>query len=418
MKTKNTFITDIIYIIILYLFLYDPPMFFLRDRLAPSYLLSYAAVLLFAVNSKVIFTFYKSYSKEMLILFFLFLFSMVRSLPSGGMNVIATHLYCLIRAGILIPFLLYYLKPQAEVHDKIIRLLLYVCTIATFFSILCIIMPSFNQFVRDRLIQYSYDDYLFNSDSRGFGIAGLLTSNFGYVQGAIIALGIVNIKNNKWFLFVIPFALISILVNARTGILVAGLGFLMLLMQRKNFKYLILVFVIFLVLYLIGIEGLFSMLGISSETYYWIVGFQDEVEMVAESGDISSSGTANKLFDDMWVMPETTGQWLLGRGFLLYRNEHGITSSDVGWINQLNYGGIFYLATIIFLILYMARKLAKNKQGLIGMFIMLSFAIINTKSRCYPGASFLSLLFLIYYISLMGQKPIWRHRKANRLVRR
>ena len=94
--------------------------------------------------------------------------------------------------------------------------------------------PSFNSYVKGQLL--AEDEYLVVHDYRGFGIAYRLTSSYGFILGLILGIGILLYNKFKWFIFVIPFMILSIILNARTGIIISLASLLVFFFLHKTKK--------------------------------------------------------------------------------------------------------------------------------------------------------------------------------------
>ena len=106
----------------------------------------------------------------------------------------------------------------------------------------------------------------------------------------------------------------------------------------------------------------------------------------------------------MFIVPHSVSDWLFGSGIYLF----AIQKSDVGWINQLNYGGLFYLLLIIILFYYMMRRLFKIGYKPYALFFFLTVIIVNTKSILYPSIMEFNIFLFLYY-SLIRNKLISSH---------
>ncbi len=388
----------IIFVIILYLFFFDPPMFGFRGRMAFSILILLGSIILCLIKPSVFIVFKKENKTLFRLLFGLLLFVVIRSLLGGDISFIVQHILSVSSVFIVIPSFFYFANKNGFGDEKyIVRAVLIVSTIAAFFSIICLLNTPFNQFVRNQLIVYEETDYLYTNDFRGFGIASLLTSNFSFIQGFVAALGCFYLKQNKWFLFCIPIVIFSALINARTGVLISFVGFLIFFFSKNKTQYSVLFAVVLIIIYFSLIDILLN-LGIDERTIDWAISLQDEVGGVLETGSVMGSSTAETLFGRMWIMPEDFSQWIIGRGYSLFRGGMGVGNSDVGWILQLNYGGLIYITLLYSAIIYMARRLFNIKDYSYMFFFILSFMIINTKTSIYPHDTIFYLMLMIYVL--------------------
>lgn len=391
-------ISYVFFIVILYLFFFNPPLLGFRGRLSFSNIIVAVGLISALMKPFVIKQFYKV-NKTLFSLFVgLLIYVIFRSGFEGDSSFITKHILSVCNLFVVVPFVFYYADKSGLGTEKyIIRALLIMSSIAAFFSIICLLNPAFNTFVRERLIIYEETDFLFSNDYRGFGVSALLTSNYAYIQGFIGALGCFYLKDNKWFLLSMPFVLLSALINARTGFLVAFWGVVIFFLSKRKAQYSIIIGVVGLILFY-NLNSILLGLGIDERTIDWIFSFQNEVEGVISSGSMMGSDTAETLFGRMWILPDTPSQWIFGRGYSLFRGGNGVGNSDVGWILQLNYGGIIYITILYSAILYILRLLIRKRSYAYMFFFLSTFLIINTKTSIYPHDTIFYLMMIVFVL--------------------
>ena len=314
----------------------------------------------------------------------------------------------------VIPFLIKIAKDNGFGSEKqIVRALMITCLIATIITFICLVYPSFQSYVKLEMIRYSVDDYLYNNDYRGFGIANLMTSNYGYVLGFIAGVGCFYLKDNKWFIYCIPLISFAAMINARTGVLITVAVILTFLFSIREKVYAVVVF--FLVfLFLLNIDSFMSLIQISDKTSEWIDSFTNQITDAVMTGDVTSSYTGNQLFDEMVVWPDYLEQWLMGRGYDIFSDHGDGIRSDNGWVRQLNFGGLLYISLLYGSLIMLLRRLWKNNNSQYMFVFLLTFIIVNTKTACFPGDSMFLLLFMMYYFHII--RPVERINEHVRLV--
>ena len=404
-------------ICILYLLFFDPPFLFFRGRLDVIYLMSFFSIILLFVKPDIFKRARHFLRKEFLLFLLLLLYICVRASISGDYHFILMHFLSVILIFVFLPYILDIVRKKTNNPEStIVRSILIVSSIASVISMYCLLSPNFNLFIKETIIQYTSEDYLFDEESRGFGLASLLTSNYGYIQGTIAAIGCFYWKDNKWFVCFLPFIILSALINARTGALIAVGGILLFSLSKSN---LIKTTFAFIAVYLavLNLEPMMRFLNINEDTISWIMFFTDEANSIVLGQGIEESRTAQDLFEKMWVLPDNSIQWIIGRGFLLFRNTQGLPSSDVGWIVQLNYGGLVYLGLICLIILYCTRRLINFGEVKMAFFFLFAFLIVNTKSSFYPMKTHFFLMMFIYMICSNKLLPLNNDRQ-NMLVKK
>ena len=382
-----------LYYLTLYIFLYNPPLRVLRG-VNLAYVLTIVAFFVMLRNFTSLKRFFATFRYEILIFSAVLLFVIVRSAGIGQNLIIIRHLLGVSKFLVLIPFMLYFARKMGMYSEKeLIRSLLIVSAIAGCFSMLCAYYPDFDNYVRNQLMNYEEDDYGMRATYRAFGIASALTGYYGYIQGTLAAVGLLYIKQNKWFILFLPIVYFSALVNARTGVLISIWGIAVFMMSRNSkYVYPVAGLLIFLV---VSPTSFMKFFNLNENTVAWILDFQDQL------GDMEDARILKTLFQNMMVLPETTSEWIIGKGLSVFRMEYGEAHSDVGWFIQLCYGGIIYLIILYSIIVYMSIRLASKHYFLFMYFLVGTFAIINTKSSFYPGNGAFSLLLFLYCIYIL-----------------
>ena len=101
----------------------------------------------------------------------------------------------------------------------------------------------------------------------------------------------------------------------------------------------------------------------------------------------------------MWVLPETISEWIVGKGKHIYTEYQN--SSDVGFILQLNYGGIIYLILLLNLIISIFSNINRKEHNRILLFFIITVIISNLKGEFIINSSGFRVLsiFTLYLIS-------------------
>lgn len=255
-------------------------------------------------------------------------------------------------------------------------------------TLLCIIFPSLNYYIKNVLtIQ---PDVLNEMFFRGFGLSGSLTSGYGTVLVVFIVFLFYNgYFKNKVNYLIVPLALIAMIVNARTA-LIAALACIMLRFMfnpQKGAKILMVVLVL-----LTLIPSIEDLPFLSYETKWYIQEFFYEIQDMFMGTSNASYNTSEVLFERMLVWPRNLFEWILGRGYNLFADANEET--DIGFLRQLNYGGLIYLILILFTYWKLVMKTSDRYIRLCAFAILI---IINTKGDYLTGQDgyrFLNLLIL------------------------
>ena len=383
----------ILFYLTLYIFLYNPPLRFFRG-VNLSYVLTVVGLYVLLRNLTSLKKYCMTFRIEVLIFLSILLYVIIRSAGIGQNLIIIRHVLGVSKFLVLIPFMLYFARKMGMYSEKeLIRSFLIVSAVAGCFSMLCAYSPGFDNYVRNRLLNYEEGEYGMRVSYRAFGIASALTGYYGYIQGTLAAVGLLYIKENKWFILFLPIVYFSALVNARTGVLISIWGIAVFMMSRNTkYVYPVAGLLIFLV---VSPTSFMRFFNLNEYTVAWILDFQDQL------GDMEDARILKTLFQSMMILPETTSEWIIGKGVSLFSLGYGEAHSDVGWFIQLYYGGILYLIILYSIIVYMSIRLVSNRYFLYMYFLVGTFVIINTKSSFYPGNGEFTLLLFLYCIYIL-----------------
>ncbi len=387
----------IIFFILLYLFLFDPPFFMFRGVMRFSNILLVLSFFYVIFNSSEVARFYRIMRKEVFMFTFLFIFVVIRSSLEGDVSFINKTMMAYLNIIMVTPALLIFAqKIEYGTEEQFIRTLLFVGAIATIITIVCLLNSPFHEYVRNQIVQVSEEDYIYNNDYRGFGIASNYTSNYGFTLGFLCGLGCFYLKQNKWFLYFIPLIIIAGLVNCRTSIIIAAVIIMIFLVSAQKKIYALFVGCIGILLFSY-FDTFILIFGLSDRTYDWLISFQQQMMSVVASGDLTASNAGSEIFGHMVIWPETDEQWILGRGYDIFKARGSVGNSDNGWIRQLNYGGIIYLLIFYSIIISLLRRLKRCRQWSYLFVFLLVFVITNTKTTAFPSTQLFVLMMLVYY---------------------
>lgn len=388
--------------------MYSPPIRYFFGGVNPFFILMATSVIFYIRNRSNLQLYLRPFKTEMNWFLCLVFFCIVRSGMEHDYMFIIRNVVSVVCVYVVIPFVLFLAKRIGIYSkDEIIRAIMIVSAIASSITMLCIFFPSFDSYVRNELIQYDEEHYLYENLRRGYGIATALTSHYGYIQGTVIAICPFFLKENKWFIFFIPFIILSILVNARTGILIAMWGIMVHSYISSKKVALPLVILVFILYYYL--EDVMMALNFNSETIAWILDFNDQVEDIS-TGDLGGD-VASRMLGDMVVWPSNFVEWLMGKGVILYRNSMSTEHTDIGWFIQLNYGGLFYLFILYPTFVIMAKRLIRYNLKNFMIILAGAILIVNTKSSIFPSTGELALLMLLYFILILDKLDLLQHTK-------
>ncbi len=392
-----------LYILFLYFFLFSPPVAIGSIRLYLVWLIWPLALYSAIKNRNSFGRYIRTFRPIFLILVYLLIFSLLRELASGQLLTFRSHAFSIMLL-IFVPFYLitYGEKFCADVNDYV-KYILVAEVVAVGISMLCFIEPSVDNFVRFSVIEYREGELGYENFSRGFGFGASLTSLYSFVIAMIVALGLF-FKGHGWFYWTIPFSFLVCLINARTGVFIIFVAILLYFLFSGRMVASLFTAVLGALTW-IYIERILGLLGASEATIRWIMSFENQVDMMS-SGDVGET-TVGFLWNKMLILPKDM-QWLLiGNGYSLFggqMTEYGWLASDIGFVNQLSFGGLFYAIPMYYMVYKVCKVLFLHKQKLLSIFIMLAFLIINFKGKFLVDTNTFALSLLMYYLVVLYDK--------------
>ena len=391
-------VSYILFVGLLYLFLFNPPYSIFRGLFSVGNILILFSIAFALMKPNVIRNYYSYFKKEFILLLFLTFYVVFRTLIGGDKSYIAQHIIGICELFLVIPMILYYAKQiELRTESQIVMAFLSVGIVASFISILCLTDPALNVHIKNNLLRLSMDDYIMVNDYRGFGYSTLLTSDYGYILGLIAGYSSLFLKDRKLLYFTLPFLIFAAIINARTGAILALLIIGASLLSKRDIKYVVAVSILVFLVINFSTE-LFEFIGVDSRTLEWSLSVFSEADAVSR-GNIEDSFAADVMFNEMIVFPPSVAEWIVGRGHSIVAG--GAQHSDIGWILQLNYGGLIYIGILYSFFLVILKKLLKKRELIFFWIVLVYILLINTKSSIYPGYASFYLLFLYYAMKII-----------------
>lgn len=393
MKKKSLYF---LYIVLLYLSLHNFPIYGVGSK-SIAYIFT---LLLLVLGYKEYVAILKKIKIEVWMFLLILSYALFRTLAGGDFALLTKHIVAICDM-IFTPITLFLisLKIGIKGENRYVRSFLIFGCIASVISLISFIYPSVQAYIKYTILNLQPDNQLYWNNYRGFGLSASLSSNYAYIQGTLFVLGCYYFRENKWILWFLPLLFLSTIFNARTGVIISIVGVFLYLLLNENVKYSVFVGIVG-ILFFVSLQDILRGLGAGNDAISWmLIAFNDFNEVV-QSQDLTESNTGSILLGRMWVLPNTDLEWLFGKGYSLHRHLVDDTS-DVGWILQLNYGGIIYMIILYLLILYMFYRLIIIKRYFFALFFIFIFAIVNTKSSFLPNCDEFRMLMMlyIYYIA-------------------
>lgn len=381
----------VIIIILLYLYIFNPPFSFLP--VGPIKFI-YVICLFYFISKKKFQSFYNLFKVEIVLSLIILLFTYFRGIVLGDAVVYMRNNFSFFFESLFLPyFLVVYYKSKLKDGDMLDTIII-VSFIAALITVVLIAFPSISNFVNNSLLSTNNVTILEDemSSFRRFGLAEGLTYGYGIVQGIVLAICLYLVEKDKKYYLFIPFLFLSILFNARSGFVPIILMFLYLMIVKRRVKLLLSILVIVLLGFIL--LNYTSIFDSKKDTLMWGVDF---IQQIVGIFDGSATGTNNYLkafLSYMFIVPDTTNGIILGDGINVFNNPNLLIHTDVGYSQQLNFGGLVYIILLFTLISYMFKRVRFEKWY--SFLFLLTIITMNLKGYFLWSNCASKLLFLVY----------------------
>lgn len=392
---RGKVISYVAFIVCLYFLVFNFPLTPLGFSFGTKNLLYLFLLVIIVFNSRKYTDLVKCFKTEFILLLLPFFYVLFRTMLDGESEFITRHILGILD-NFLVPLalVLFAIKAGITTEKQFIRSILILGAIASVISFVSFLFPPVHNYIKFNILNVQPENFMYWDDYRGFGLAMSLTSSYAYIQAIIFVLGCFHSKDNKWFLFFLPLVFLSVILNARTGLLILLVGMVIFLVSMRSGTT-SLIFGIIAIIMLFFMDDIMQLFGASYETREWVAVLFNDIDTIYSTRDVTQTGTGSRLFGDMWIMPNTSTEWMIGKGYSLFRHETEV-SSDNGWVLQLNYGGIIYMFLLYLIIIQNSIRLCKYMRKTWFCYFLLIFLIVNTKSSFFPGNEVFRFLMTIY----------------------
>lgn len=368
----------IVGLIVLYLFINNPRFSFVGGI---SLLYFFYPLTLLCFNRKIQ-KLLKANKDVILTFVVLIIFCFFRTALGGEFSFITqsvSSLLSLVIIPIIFVFAISYYKLSLN------KLILWLCWSCIIISIICLLFPSINIFIKF-ILTIPSDEGRVNL-YRGFGLSGSLSSGYGTVL-TVVALFLIKEKIIRYNLYIIPLIVLVVLINVRTGLITLFLvvAIYMILNPSIGIKAALLTAILLMLC-----PFVLDLSFVPADTLLWIQGFFYQVQDTLMGTSNSLFNTSDELLNHI-VWPRNMMEWFIGRGYNLFNVE--IEHSDIGFIRQLNYGGFVYLIILVICFSKIIRKSSDLFVILCSVSIML---VANFKGDFLSGQDGYRLLSIIIF---------------------
>ena len=343
------------------------------------------------------------YKNEFLFLILLFVFLVIRSITGSSykhlLSIIAFPFYFIILPNSIKMF---FDKKQINFYYVILTFIL----VNAIFSVIQYILPSLDSLVRSILPQVDKNNPLifYYMGIRGFGFASGLFFSYPIVIGFFTVLFINESISQKKYnrLILVLFPLFAIMINARIGLVPIIFYFVYLLFSnidvKKIVRLILLSFLIYFSFFLLLTSKLLETSKFAT-MINWTFEIFEEIYNYFVYGE--TSGYMYLLFDKFLVFPESILEWIFGSGDYIFTNAP--RTSDIGYILQLNFGGLVYLVLIFSFILYIYNRMKNqitynnlHNLSILPTLFLITFVIANYKGDAFGDNVIFASFGLVY----------------------
>ena len=252
-------------------------------------------------------------------------------------------------------------------------------------------------------------DLLVMAYHRTFGLADNLTysSPIAMSMIALLALNRMIYSNKTKYLLASIFIVAMAFVSARTSLVVFLCGTVgLLIMNIKKTGRVTKIIIAILVGVFIAYNALEFYLekGGYDQHLFWLLDGLKNIGSVFNENVESHYDSTSYFFDARrLIIPSDIRELFLGTGTtVMIRNSRGV-ASDIGFINDIWYGGIFYAVSMYVLFISMCHRIKKSFSKVDGSFansivvIFLAVMIVsNIKGIAFWFNDFTSLMIIVY----------------------
>lgn len=406
---------EVLFVLTLLFFaIYLPPIRLLK--ISPEYLLIIGFMawlfirlktLRYAVTTRGIFVFFLVFS---LIVYYLFL---REYLSSGVKDIGFQQLYWVKQLRFLInillislPFSLIFYRRNWSV-DRLLEAFVVLGIIQSIIAVLMLALPGLKQYITEQFL-----DLQFMFDQKGelllfriYGLSSEYLFTYPIFQGMVLMIIFTMVARGVYrYIWFVPIILISIVFNARIGLvalpIILFVYFIFTLRKSDasvSFSKFIKISLSILVAVLLLVVSISLFIDPEIFTYMVLRGLESNA---------SGANHWDNLFQRMIVLPDSLQGIVFGEGRYLYGNVYDV-QSDIGYINDLLFGGLFYIIVYFSLLLYLLfNKFShfSRIQKVLFASIFLYIMVCNYKGPLLVNNGFLRAVLIVLFLHHLNSR--------------
>jgi len=289
------------------------------------------------------------------------------------------------------------------------NIIIFVGISASIITLFLIFNPGINAAIRSTVITDSLDVIGDSWDYRGFTIAEGSSYSYGIIQGLILSLCLLKIKENWLYILPILPLFISIIFNARIGLAPVAIVFVLMLLNKQfKIKYFLFISIIVIFGYWFVNDSFFAKQN--SDSLEWGLSIFEDTNNFLSGNDNGSNYTT--LSDNMLFFPDSAINIVFGEGNDVFLGVN--RNSDMGYVIQIFRGGVFYLLLLLsFLWIIFKNSYLYAPNKILSILFVVTIIIVNIKGDAFFNSSSFFRLFIFYYIYSLS---ISKHRLNNIVI--
>ncbi|EMP55943.1 hypothetical protein MSNKSG1_08728 [Marinobacter santoriniensis NKSG1] len=398
------------WVVLFYVFLFQPPVFSKISYLLVQCLF---VVGLVPLCSRRYFRFLVAFRWELALVLIVVFYAIFRDLMTGNIVYSDRFLGWFFQAFVVSGLLLVFYASRFQNGRSIEYFAdeIYVSVLlAAVLTLILYFVPEFDSFYKSIQLDGYYDIYSdFEKRYRAFGVAENLTFTYSVVLGICAGYSLFLAKRSWFYVILVPVFLFGVLVNARIGFL--GLVFFVLYtlaFGSSKIKLFLFTSISISMAWLLVFSGNFV------EENAWRFGFFLDLADFLVNG-LAGNNIIAALINDHVIIPNNGFEVMFGSGTSVYTGGVG-PHSDIGYIIQLNYGGICLIFLLGLMVAFMTLRLFSvlGYRHWYSWFFPFSIFALNFKGFIFamtPGGRFLVLLYVFFIFRTLfkeRQKRIYR----------
>lgn len=391
-KSKRFFFNNIFFSVLVFLFVYSPPFYFLPVNVS---LLMTSICCLLIIRRNVYFLTFKY---EFFFLYIVCAYSLFASAINSAVELsdvlLNTPFILLFFNFPLVLFLYDYMLKLNNYNNEMMyrSLILILINVACFSGVVSIILwlnADLNDFIKFEFLKYDRELLVYQSH-RGFGLSDELLFSFSIVQASILLLAIERFGVNLRTIVLALLVFFSIALNARIGFLLLPMVLILPRLWSRNS--------LFYMLFSIPLIWILIQYNIDSLQFI-IEQFKYFIEDLTGNSNVSSK---DYLFEKMLFLPESTTELFFGSGENIFSSDK--VTSDSGYVLLVFYGGLIYLFLILIFIAYCLIRASNLGRAMPLVIMSLVFAISNIKGLFFAPKPGMHLFLIVYVFLIMTQR--------------